>query len=39
MTDERLSSLSLLHVHRDIDVDVDNVIDTFKEYKDRKWSL
>ena len=39
MTDERLSSLPLLHVHRDIDVEVDNVIDTFKEYKDRKWSL
>ena len=36
MSADRLSSLALLHVHRDMDVGVDVVLDTFAGAKNRK---
>jgi hypothetical protein len=36
MGEERLTGLALLHIHRDIDVNVDNVIDRFGKSKSKK---
>ena len=35
MTGERLSSLGCLHIHRDIEIDIDRVINTFASVKCR----
>jgi len=35
MGNERLSSLAMLHVHRDIDINIENVIDMFAKMKNR----
>ena len=39
MSDERLSSLTVLHVHKHKKVDVDQVISEFAGKKDRRLSL
>ena len=39
MSDERLSSLTVLHVHKHKEVDVDQVISEFAGKKDRRLSL
>ena len=39
MSDERLSSLAVLHVHKHKKVDVDQVISEFAGKKDRRLSL
>ena len=39
MTDTRLSSLALVHIHRDFRVDINSVIDSFNEKKKRKIKL
>ena len=39
MSDERLSSLAVLHVHKHTKVDVDQVISEFAGKKDRRFSL
>ena len=39
MSDERLSSLAVLHVHKHNKVDVDQVISEFAGKKDRRLSL
>lgn len=38
MTDERLSGLALLSIHRDIEVDIEKVVDNFAK-KDRRMRL
>ena len=39
MSDERLSSLAVLHVHKHKEVDVDQVISEFARKKERRLSL
>ena len=39
MGNERLSSLSLLHVHKDIDINIDEVIDEFARRHPRQLQL
>lgn len=39
MGNERLSSLSLLHIHRDIDIDIPEVIDEFARRHPRRMKL
>ena len=39
MGNNRLSSLSLVHVHRDIDIDIDQVIDEFARRHPRHFQL
>jgi len=39
MGNERLSSLAMLHVHRDIDINIDNVIDMFEKMKNRNKNV
>ena len=39
MGNNRLSSLSLVHVHRDIDIDIDQVIDEFARRHPRRLQL
>ncbi|XP_052783217.1 zinc finger MYM-type protein 1-like [Mya arenaria] len=36
MSTDRMSSLALLHIHKDMDVDINNVINTFASRKCRK---
>ncbi|KAG7163169.1 putative hAT family C-terminal dimerization region-containing protein 28 [Homarus americanus] len=35
----RLSSLSLLYIHRDISVEVSDIIEIFAQQNPRKWNL
>ena len=39
MGDERLSSLALLHVHRDIDINVEDIMDEFNRRHPRRLQL
>ena len=39
MTNERLTGLTLMHLHRDIDIDVDEILDTFARKHPRKIQL
>lgn len=39
MNQERLSSLALLHIHREVEIDVNQVIDEFAFLKHRKWKF
>lgn len=39
MNQERLSSLALLHIHREVEIDVNQVIDEFSSLKHRKWKF
>ena len=39
MGDDRLSSLSLLRVHREIEIDVERVIELFTSLNNRKRAL
>jgi hypothetical protein len=39
MGDGRLSSLALLHVHREIEIDVERVIEQFASLKNRKLAF
>jgi hypothetical protein len=39
MTGDRLSDLGILHIHREIDVDVDGVINKIASVKCRKMDL
>ena len=39
MGDDRLSSLALLHVHREIEIDVERVIELFASLKNRKLAF
>jgi hypothetical protein len=39
MGDDRLSSLALLHVHREIEIDVECVLELFTSQKNRKLAF
>ncbi len=39
MSDSRISSLAVIHIHRDTAIDVDQVIDKFRDRKSRKLAL
>ncbi|MCG7879675.1 MAG: hAT family dimerization domain-containing protein [Candidatus Thiodiazotropha endolucinida] len=39
MTTERLSSLALLHAYKDVDIDVQQVINEFADRKDRRLAF
>lgn len=39
MNQERLSSLALLHIHREVEIDDNQVIDEFSSLKYRKWKF
>ena len=39
MGNERLTSLALLHLHRDIDIDIPEVIDEFARRHPRRMEL
>ena len=39
MGNDRLSSLALLHVHRDIDVSVEDIVDEFARRHPRRLKL
>ena len=39
MTNERLSSLALLHIHHDIPVNIENIIDEFDRQNPRRLQL
>ena len=39
MTDERLSSLAILHIHKHEDVDIDSVVTEFAHLKGRRLAL
>ena len=39
MGNERLSSLALLHVHRDIDINVEDIIDEFNRRHPRRLQI
>jgi hypothetical protein len=36
MVEDRLNGLALMHIHRDISIDIDQVIDRFSKNKNRK---
>ena len=39
MGQERLSSLALLHIHREVEINVDQIINEFASAKNRKWKF
>lgn len=39
MGEERFSSLALLHVHRDKNIDVESIVHTFTRQKPRRLAL
>ena len=39
MTEERLNGLSLLSIHRDIDLNMDDIINRFARKNERRMSL
>ena len=39
MTQERLSSLALMHIHYDTDIDLEEVVDVFAKKHPRKLEL
>lgn len=39
MSEERLTGLALMHIHKDIDVDIEEIIDSFAQEHPRRMKL
>ena len=39
MTEERLTSLALMHIHYDKEINLDDVVDIFSKYHPRRLQL
>ena len=39
MTDHRLSSLAILHIHKEKEINVESVLDQFAQHKERRLAL
>ena len=39
MTDDRLSSLAILHIHKEKEINVESVLDQFAQHKERRLAL